>query len=79
MNVMFRHIFCDNISIYDETIALNYDKISLFVVYPIDIIVWMMYACNGIKYHTFDMAVFGCPVRNAAGRGNIRWLNYGDN
>ena len=67
--MIFRYIFFNNISIYYEYIALNYDKISLFVVYPIDIIVWMMYACNGIKYHTFDMTVFGCPEVERPGAG----------
>ena len=56
--MMFQHIFCDNISIYDETIALNYDKISLFVLKTIDNPLWMMYACNGFKYHGYVVLCF---------------------
>ena len=62
---MFRYNFFNNISIYDVSIKLDCDKISIFIPLQIDIIAYMMYACNGIKYHTFDMAVFGCPVRHA--------------
>ena len=38
---------------YDELIEINCDKISIFILKPIDIIASMMYACNGIKYHIF--------------------------
>ena len=47
--MMFQYIFCNNISIYDLFIKIDYDKISIFIMKCIDIIGCMMYACNGIK------------------------------
>ena len=47
-NMMIWYNFCNFISIYDVSIKFDYDKFSIFIPKRIDIIVSMMYACNGI-------------------------------
>ena len=49
MIMMFKYNFCNNISMCDRLIKLNCDKIANFDLQTIDIIAYMMYACNGIK------------------------------